>query len=85
MWESQSQERCTPEILNLPSASAVILYQGIGDTIRVSLTGDPVQEIYAAKTDPKIIGTEEKAGFRWCPVRLAEEPRIDLISLANQK
>ena len=27
-----------------------ILYQGIGDTIRVSLTGDPVQEIYAAKT-----------------------------------
>ena len=27
----------------------IILYQGIGDTIRVSLTGDPVEEIFAGK------------------------------------
>ena len=27
----------------------IILYQGIGDTVRVSLTGDPVEEIFAAK------------------------------------
>ena len=33
-----------------------ILYQGIGDTIRVSLTGNPVQEIYAAKLILKTLG-----------------------------
>lgn len=35
----------------------IILYQGIGDTIRVSLTGDPLEEIKSSKTDPESTGT----------------------------
>ncbi len=39
---------------NIKSAVGLglILHQGIGDTIRVSLTGDPVEEIKSAKLDP---------------------------------
>lgn len=37
----------------------IILYQGIGDTIRVSLTGDPVEEIKSAKLILKTLGTSQ--------------------------
>ena len=59
-----------------------ILSQGIGDTIRVSLTGDPVEEIHAAKS---ILKSLELRNFGVevisCPT--CGRTQIDLISLAN--
>lgn len=60
-----------------------ILYQGIGDTIRVSLTGDPVQEIYAAKLILQTLGIR-KEGIRVVSCPTCGRTQIDLIGLANQ-
>ena len=60
-----------------------ILYQGIGDTIRVSLTGDPVQEIYAAKTILKSLGLK-KGGISVVSCPTCGRTQIDLISLASK-
>jgi (E)-4-hydroxy-3-methylbut-2-enyl-diphosphate synthase len=60
-----------------------ILYQGIGDTIRVSLTGDPVQEIYAAKLILKTLGLR-KGGVTVVSCPTCGRTRIDLIGLAGQ-
>lgn len=60
-----------------------ILYQGIGDTIRVSLTGDPVQEVYAAQTILKTLGLK-KGGIRVVSCPTCGRTRIDLIALAGQ-
>lgn len=60
-----------------------ILYQGIGDTIRVSLTGDPVQEIYAAKMILKTLGLRQ-GGITVVSCPTCGRTQIDLISLAEQ-
>lgn len=60
-----------------------ILYQGIGDTIRVSLTGDPVKEIYAAKTILKNLGLR-KDGITVVSCPTCGRTQIDLIHLAEQ-
>jgi (E)-4-hydroxy-3-methylbut-2-enyl-diphosphate synthase len=60
-----------------------ILYQGIGDTIRVSLTGDPVQEIYAAKLILKTLGLRT-GGISVVSCPTCGRTQIDLISLASQ-
>lgn len=60
-----------------------ILYQGIGDTIRVSLTGDPVQEIYAAKTILKSLGLKN-GGISVVSCPTCGRTQIDLISLASK-
>ena len=60
-----------------------ILYQGIGDTIRVSLTGDPVQEIYAAKMILKTLGLR-RGGITVVSCPTCGRTQIDLISLAEQ-
>lgn len=60
-----------------------ILYQGIGDTIRVSLTGDPVQEIYAAKLILKTLGLR-KGGISVVSCPTCGRTQIDLIRLAGQ-
>jgi len=39
---------------------SILLYHGIGDTFRVSLSGDPVEEIYVAKTILKSLGISKK-------------------------
>ena len=39
----------------------IILYQGIGDTIRVSLTGDPVEEVKSAKLILRTLGLRKGA------------------------
>ena len=60
-----------------------ILYQGIGDTIRVSLTGNPVQEIYAAKLILKTLGLR-KGGISVVSCPTCGRTQIDLIGLAEQ-
>lgn len=61
----------------------IILYKGIGDTIRVSLTGNPVEEIKAAK---KILSTLElrKGGITVISCPTCGRTQIDLIDLANR-
>ena len=60
-----------------------LLLDGIGDTIRVSLTDDPVEEIYAAKDILKAAGLrKEGVNIISCPT--CGRTRIDLIGLVNQ-
>ena len=61
----------------------VILYQGIGDTIRVSLTGDPVEEIKAAKNILSSLGLL-KSGIQVISCPTCGRTEIDIISLANK-
>ena len=70
---------------NIKSAAGlgIILYQGIGDTIRVSLTGDPVEEIKSAKLILKTLGLR-KGGIEVVSCPTCGRTRIDLIRLANQ-
>lgn len=62
---------------------ALILGQGIGDTIRVSLTGDPVEEIKSAKLILRTLGLR-KGGIEVVSCPTCGRTRIDLIGLANQ-
>lgn len=60
-----------------------LLAHGIGDTIRVSLTADPVEEVYAAKDILKALDLRrDGVQFVSCPT--CGRTRIDLIGLANQ-
>lgn len=61
----------------------LILSQGIGDTIRVSLTGDPLEEIKSAKLILKTLGLR-KGGIEVVSCPTCGRTRIDLIGLANQ-
>ena len=61
----------------------IILYQGIGDTIRVSLTGDPVEEIKSAKLILRTLGLR-KGGVEVVSCPTCGRTKIDLIKLANQ-
>ena len=60
-----------------------LLCQGIGDTMRVSLTADPVQEVLAAKDILKAAGLR-KTGVNIIACPTCGRTRIDLIGLANQ-
>ena len=62
---------------------ALILNQGIGDTIRVSLTGDPLEEIKSAKLILRTLGLRE-GGIEVVSCPTCGRTRIDLIGLANQ-
>lgn len=60
-----------------------LLLDGIGDTLRVSLTDDPVQEVYAAKDILKAAGLrKEGVNIVSCPT--CGRTRIDLIGLVNR-
>ena len=61
----------------------IILYQGIGDTIRVSLTGDPVEEVKSAKMILRTLGLR-KGGIEVVSCPTCGRTKIDLIGLANQ-
>ncbi len=61
----------------------IILSQGIGDTIRVSLTGDPVEEIKSAKLILKTLGLRN-GGIEIVSCPTCGRTQIDLIGLANQ-
>ena len=60
-----------------------LLLHGIGDTIRISLTADPIKEIYAAKDLLKAIGLR-KSGVTFVSCPTCGRTKIDLISLANE-
>ncbi len=61
----------------------MILGQGIGDTIRVSLTGDPVEEIKTAKLVLRTLGLR-KGGIEVVSCPTCGRTKINLIELANQ-
>lgn len=60
-----------------------ILSQGIGDTIRVSLTGNPIEEVKSAKLILRTLGLK-KGGIEVVSCPTCGRTRIDLISLAGQ-
>lgn len=61
----------------------MILYQGIGDTIRVSLTGEPVKEVQVAKEILRTLGLK-KGGIEIVSCPTCGRTQIDLIGLAGQ-
>ena len=61
----------------------IILHEGIGDTIRVSLTGDPVEEVKSAKLILRTLGLR-KGGVEVVSCPTCGRTQIDLIHLANQ-
>lgn len=70
---------------NIKSAIGLgnILYQGIGDTIRVSLTGDPVEEVCSARLILRTLGLR-KGGITVVSCPTCGRTQIDLIGLATQ-
>ena len=66
-----------------PIGLGLILHQGIGDTIRVSLTGDPVEEIRAAKLILKTLNLRRE-GIEVVSCPTCGRTRIDLIGLAEK-
>lgn len=70
---------------NIKSAAGmgIILYQGIGDTIRVSLSGDPVEEVKTAKLLLRTLGLRQ-GGIEVVSCPTCGRTKIDLIALANQ-
>ena len=70
-------------IIKSAAGIGALLMDGIGDTIRVSLTADPVREVYAAKDILRGLGMYDKGiNFVSCPT--CGRTRIDLIGLANR-
>lgn len=61
----------------------IILNQGIGDTIRVSLTGDPLEEVRSAKLILRTLGMR-KGGIEVVSCPTCGRTQIDLIGLANE-
>ncbi len=61
----------------------LILHQGIGDTIRVSLTGSPIEEVKSAKLILKTLGLQ-KGGIEVVSCPTCGRTKIDLIGLANK-
>ena len=70
-------------IIKSSAGLGALLLQGIGNTIRVSLTADPVREIYAAKDILKALDLRnDGVQFVSCPT--CGRTKIDLISIANE-
>lgn len=79
-------EAGSKEIGSLKSAVGIgsLLCDGIGDTIRVSLTDNPVEEIYAAKKILKSLGIEGQSGLQIISCPTCGRTKIDLVSLVRQ-
>ena len=78
-------ETGTPKMGILKSAVGIggLLALGIGDTIRVSLSADPVEEVYAARDILKVAGVrKEGPELISCPT--CGRTQIDLIGLSNE-
>ena len=60
-----------------------LLSEGIGDTVRVSLTDDPIEEIYAAKEILRAVGLAKEPGLDIVACPTCGRTKIDLISLLS--
>lgn len=74
-----------PSVGSIKSAIGIgsLLQEGIGDTIRVSLTSDPVEEIYVAKEILKSLGLR-RDGIEIVSCPTCSRTKIDLISIVNE-
>ena len=72
-----------PGVLKSAGGSGGLLALGIGDTMRVSLSADPVEEVYAARDILKAAGVR-KDGPELVACPTCGRTRIDLIGLANE-
>ena len=70
-------------IINSSAGIGALLLHGIGDTIRVSLTADPVKEVYAAHDILKALDIE-KDGVQFVSCPTCGRTRIDLVKIANE-
>ena len=61
-----------------------LLAEGIGDTLRISLTDDPTEEIIAARTILDSLGLSERAGMDIVSCPTCGRTKIDLISLLSE-
>ena len=61
-----------------------LLCDGIGDTIRVSLTDDPIEEVGAAKQILQAVGVEGQAGLDIVSCPTCSRTKIDLIPLVRR-
>ena len=79
-------EAGSQKIGSLKSAVGIgsLLCDGIGDTVRVSLTDDPVKEIEAAQNILKSIGIEGQSGLQVISCPTCGRTKIDLINLVKQ-
>ena len=78
-------EAGTPTMGLLKSAIGIggLLCEGIGDTMRVSLTADPVEEVYAAKRILQACGIR-RSGVNLVSCPTCGRTQIDLIALAQE-
>ena len=85
MRGSSAMIRCTERMGIIKSAAGLgsLLLRGIGDTIRVSLTADPVREVYAANDILKAIDMKE-GGVQFVSCPTCGRTRIDLVKIANE-
>lgn len=70
-------------IIKSAAGIGALLLKGIGDTIRVSLTADPVKEIYAAKDILKALDID-RSGIQFVSCPTCGRTKIDLIGLADE-
>ena len=61
-----------------------LLAEGIGDTVRVSLTGDPVQEVFAAREILEELGLRQRQGVRILSCPTCGRCQVDLIALVEE-
>lgn len=75
-----------PDDATIPSAVAIgtLLAEGIGDTIRVSIAGDPVQEIHIGRAILRSLGLEPTTGAQLVVCPTCGRCRIDVVSLAKK-
>lgn len=78
-------EAGTPKRGSIKSAVGIgaMLSEGLGDTIRVSLTGDPVEEVFVAKEILRALDLR-KEGIRFISCPTCGRTQIDLISIAEE-
>ena len=70
-------------VIKSAAGIGALLLRGIGDTIRVSLTADPVREVYAANDILKALDLS-KGGVQFVSCPTCGRTRIDLVKIANE-